>query len=374
MEAVARRRGAGSLALCALLHLLVDAACGMLLWSAVRRGLASEAAVWSAFIAYNMLAFALQPVFGLLVDRWRAPAQAAALGAAACAGALLLGGEASLFVPAVVLTGLGNALFHVGGGVVSLKATPGRATAPGLFVAPGAAGVLIGIFMGKSGTVAWPLVVLIAVASVLLLITPARSSTGHTRPAQRRASESPWATSAAISVLILLLAVIGVRSYVGLALSFPWKSDTALLVSFTAAVVAGKAAGGMLADRFGWRLIAVGALLASAPLLALGAASAAAGIAGILVFNMTMPVTLVAAARLLPSQEGFAFGLTCLALFCGAAPVLLGWTAPLSAPALVAAVCLSAIALWLGLTPPGDLALHTRGARKTTVADRKGIA
>ena len=38
---------------------------------------------------------------------------------------------------------------------------------------------------------------------------------------------------------------------------------------------------------------------------------------------MTMPVTLAAVAAVLPrGSEGFAFGLTCLALFCGSVPSL----------------------------------------------------
>ena len=65
-----------------------------------------------------------------------------------CCSALLVG-----FRPAVpvVLAGLGNALFHVGGGVVSLNLTPKRATAPGIFVAPGGLGTCGGNRRGQDG-------------------------------------------------------------------------------------------------------------------------------------------------------------------------------------------------------------------------------
>ena len=153
-----------------------------------------------------------------------------------------------------------------------------------------------------------------------------------------------------MAVVALLLVVVGVRAFVGLTLVLPWKSDLILLAALTAAVVTGKAAGGLLADRLGWRRVAVTALVASLPLLALGASSPVAGIAGVLLFNMTMPVTLAAVAAVLPrGNEGFAFGLTCLALFCGSAPSLMGW--PLaSAPWLLAALILpAAAALWFAL-------------------------
>jgi hypothetical protein len=49
-----------------------------------------------------------------------------------------------------------------------------------------------------------------------------------------------------------------------------------------------------------------------------------------------------------PRQVGFAFGLTCLALFIGAAPVLAGWAPPLSATVLTT-LAAAAAALWFGL-------------------------
>jgi Na+/H+ antiporter NhaD/arsenite permease-like protein len=44
-----------------------------------------------------------------------------------------------------------------------------------------------------------------------------------------------------------------------------------------------------------------------------------------LLFQMTMPVTLTAVHRLLPKRPAFSFGLTCLALIIGAAPVFSAW-------------------------------------------------
>ena len=48
-----------------------------------------------------------------------------------------------------------------------------------------------------------------------------------------------------------------------------------------------------------------------------------AGTAAVFLFNMTMPITLWAAARLLP--PGLAFGTLTFALFLGFLPVWLGW-------------------------------------------------
>jgi len=61
----------------------------------------------------------------------------------------------------------------------------------------------------------------------------------------------------------------------------------------------------------------VGGLALSIPLLAFAPDLAALAILGVLLFNLTMPVTLAATANLLRGRPGLAFGLTCLALEVG---------------------------------------------------------
>jgi len=156
-------------------------------------------------------------------------------------------------------------------------------------------------------------------------------------------------TELPLLVVGTLFAVIVLRSFIGSALEFPWKSDPALLWALTAAVVTGKAAGGVLADRFGRTFVGVGALIVSIPLLAVGPRWALAGIMGMLLFNMTMPVTLVAMADIMPERPGFAFGLTCLALIFGSLPVLLHLAGSLGMAAHVLSALVSAILLWVGL-------------------------
>ena len=344
-----RKSAWGVLGTYTVTHAAVDAACAVLLWTAYEDGRLSASAAWSAFFAYNLLAFAVQPLVGLAADRLRLGRGAAAGGALLTATAAAVALVPGAIWTAVVLAGLGNAVFHVGGGVVSLRAAPGRAGPVGVFVAPGAAGwpsasspARPALRRGRwsrrwsSSPPPWP--------SSPPPGSDAAAPATSARPPQPRWRAPAWPSWRCCS------SVVGVRAFVGLTLVLPWKSDLVLLAALTAAVVTGKAAGGLLADRFGWRRVAVTALVASLPLLALGASSPVAGVAGVLLFNMTMPVTLAAVAAVLPrGNEGFAFGLTCLALFCGSAPSLMGW--PLaSAPWLLAALILpAAAALWFAL-------------------------
>ena len=64
-------------------------------------------------------------------------------------------------------------------------------------------------------------------------------------------------------------------------------------------------------------------------------------------FNMTMPLTLWAAARALPGARGFSFGLLTFGLFVGCLPSFLGWPNLLTGPwAYAAAALLSLALLW----------------------------
>jgi len=107
-------------------------------------------------------------------------------------------------------------------------------------------------------------------------------------------------------------------------LVFPWKTNFDLLIILTSAVVLGKGLGGILADKFGWIQVAVGALVLSIPFLVFGTNIPYLAIVGMFLFNITMPITLVAISNIFPGRPGFAFGLTCLALILGALPAFSG--------------------------------------------------
>jgi hypothetical protein len=61
-------------------------------------------------------------------------------------------------------------------------------------------------------------------------------------------------------------------------------------------------------------------LVVSAPLLTFMAHVPTIAILGTFLFNLSMPITLICVAEMLPGKRGFAFGLTTLALILGALP------------------------------------------------------
>ncbi len=107
----------------------------------------------------------------------------------------------------------------------------------------------------------------------------------------------------------------------------------------------GKTSGGFLYDKLGGFPAAILSLGLAAVLFCFSG-TPVCGCAAVLLFNMTMPLTLRAAADLLPGARGFSFGLLTLALFLGFLPeylrlpsVAAGWTYALA--------CLLSLALLL---------------------------
>lgn len=299
-----------TLTACCVGHFLVDFACAFLLFRTLR----GNAAWTELLIVYNFCAFAVQMPLGLLADRWDKDGQVATAGALLAA---LAYGFSGLPWLAAVTAGLGNAAFHVGGGLETLSLSENRAGPLGLFVSPGAVGLFLGTLLGKgSAFPLWPVPLLLLCTAALLLWTR------QGRPADSPAPNLPSFHLVGLP-LALLLAVVVLRSYVGMTLTFPWKSEGQWALVLTLALALGKAVGGYLADRCGFLKTAAASLVLSAALL-LFSDVPLCGATAIFLFNMTMPLTLWASARLLPGVRGFAFGLLTFGLFLGFLPTAFG--------------------------------------------------
>ncbi|HOT76494.1 MAG TPA: hypothetical protein PK467_11945 [Candidatus Wallbacteria bacterium] len=332
---------ASNLAVYGAAHAFVDMSCAATLMSLALRSTPSDACVY--ILTYNIIAFGTQPISGMLSDSSRSPVIFAAAGCFITALAAFLAGSFPLITACGA--GIGNSLFHVGAGAVCISLRPDEAAPAGIFVAPGAFGLTAGSLMGKTGAYNPAALALILVAFALSFSLLKRPEIAFAAPS------SPAAFEGFETALFLFLLTVVMRAFTGFFVNFPWKSDPNLLLLLTLAIVAGKAFGGIAADRFGWREITIGGLLASSALITFAGGSAPCAIAGILLFNMTMPVTLVAVSKLLPGRPAFSLGLTCLALILGALPAF--YTGPAKTPVAVitafAGVLLSAAVMYKAL-------------------------
>lgn len=340
-----------------LIHAVVDAACIALL--AQNRALSSAfgtseaiaslpgASVWDLYLIYNVLAFGTQFSIGAVADRLRGYRMLVQAALVLMAVAVAIGSLAPH--PAIVLAGLGNAAFHVGAGAIVLRLSPNRAAAAGLFVAPGTLGVAAGNWCVGS-LEHWPWLAL-GLLAVCFFVAWRMGDAGASRVRERPSPVSIGKGMLTVCVSALLLS-IAVRSFVGLTAVSAYDHTTPVLWGLVIAAFAGKAIGGFVSDGLGWIKTSLLALLLSAPLLSFFVAEGPAAAGGMLLFQMTMPVTLLAMYRAFPREPGFAFGLTTLALLVGAIPVLVFPAEWLSGRFLLLALILtSAAALAVGLPP-----------------------
>lgn len=317
-----------STAFYSVLHFLVDFCCA----HAMYRAFALGADGYMNILIYNFCAFALQMPLGVILDS-RSKTHPTLPRRFAVIGTLLtlLG---CVTHPAIL--GLGNAAFHVGGGVETIREDRVRhwnGRGLGVFVSPGA----LGLFLGAQVSSSVYIIYLAAVLMLLLLLPLFRLSSASE-------AESPSSEKSLLLPLLCCFAVVILRSYVGMAVTFSWKQGFALGLAAVLAVVFGKTAGGFAAARYGTRFTVIGSLLLAA-LCYLWGAHPLFGILALFFFNMTMPITLHQLAIRFPALPGFSFGLLTFGLFLGFLPVYFGMDLPLSGSILGAAGSLISLLL-----------------------------
>jgi len=303
-----------------LIHFAVDFSCIAILTGIVLPAVSGRNELILCVLLYNAFAFAFQLPIGLLGDFLNKNALLSALGCIMVAFSWLIPNIAAV----CIVAGIGNACFHVGGGIDVLNISNRKAAFPGIFVAPGAMGVFLGAMVVNKGFNKFYLIAILMIlcAAVLCFLFSAvknKYNIQNTRPSLELKINGKTLAMAAC-----LVATIFLRSYMGTILKYSFKTDILMGTLFVVCIVLGKAFGGIIGDKFGWLKTSMITLLAAAILFAFSFKSTAAAMIAILLFNMTMPITLTALANSLKLGKGFAFGLTTFALFLGVIPAAFG--------------------------------------------------
>mgnify|MGYP000909359337 FL=1 len=340
----------------ALCHFVVDFACVSSMLCAVSRvlgesGQGSLEVIALSILLYDIVAFTLQLPIGIALDQLDKNFYAALLSYALVgAGVILSLVPIALFEwPAILLLAIGNALFHSAGGLSVLNISQKHAGPSGIFIATGAIGVFLGTQSAQMGRlqIAFSLLVLLFLCALITLVVQKVNKKYWN--VHNVSFDIPELSSNTLLAIALLSLVVALRSYAGMVMAFPWKSEMLLLVLSILGVFAGKALGGMIADRIGFRTTAIFSLIAAATLFAPSWEIPVMGLLGVFFFNFTMSITLASLANILPNAKGTAFGLASFSLAVGALPALVGFR--IEHPAMLSGISLvSALALGVGLT------------------------
>lgn len=314
-------------------HLLMDLASAFLISYMIDFNKEGRFFLVIALLGYNFIAFFLQPFAGYWIDRRGNAKTMAVISILAGAFSILL---IKLPFLMILVIGLANAVYHASGGSIVLRLDTGKSVYAGLFVSTGTLGLFMGYLLSDSGIFCFiPVFILMVIMACLIHLgdeTPRYEKETH-------GGKRFYLTTA------FLLTVITLRGLVGGYLIFEWKQGLIMTLFATLAVFLGKAAGGWISDRFGIVRTGIFALLLSAPLLVIFKSSVLLSLAGLILFNFSMPVTLFLLSRNLRGYEGFAFGTTAFFLMAGS---LLSYTGiTLSGAFLFALICLSGLLLYM---------------------------
>ena len=329
-----------------IIHFIVDMTCAILITRIITTVVNENIKIIIAIFLYNLFAFAFQLPFGILADKLNKNAIVSAIGCLFIIIAYLVN---SFGILAAIIAGIGNALFHVGGGIDVLNISDKKATLPGIYVATGAMGLYIGLKSKLFENYMFYGITITLVVSIILLLWLYKQAKEKYN-INNELQEYEELSGDKQIIAYCLLVTICIRSYLGLILNFEWKSNFVIGLITVSAVVLGKMLGGIIGDKFGWKKISSLSLVGSAILFIFSFDNMICGILAILLFNMTMPITLTALSNMMYKNKGMAFGMTTLALFIGAVPVLLGYNSyGFDKISLFIITIISAIVLYFGL-------------------------
>ncbi len=340
----------------ALCHFVVDFACVSTMLCAVSRvlgesGQGSMEVVTLSILLYDIVAFTLQLPIGIALDQLDKNSYAALLSYALVGAGVILSlvPIALLEWPAILLLAIGNALFHSAGGLSVLNISQKHAGPSGIFIATGA----IGVFLGTQSAQIERLQIAFSLLVLLFLCASITRVVQKVNKKYWNIHNVPFAipefSSRTLLAIFLLCFVVALRSYTGIVMAFPWKSEMLLLALSILGVFAGKALGGMVADRIGFRTTAIFSLIAAATLFVPSWEMPLMGLLAVFFFNFTMAITLASLANILHEAKGTAFGLASFSLAIGALPALVGFR--IEHPVMLSGISLvSALALGVGLT------------------------
>ncbi len=322
------------LAIFTVLHFLVDGICAAAMAAyAVQEP--SLAPIVYYFGLYNAIAFGTQWLTGLLFDKKENWIRYSFLLVLVTLG---MGTQAALGIKAqTLLLGIGNSVFHVAAGSLVLR----RYTTYkelGIFVSSGAVGLALGL-----NCIVGPYPFLFACAVLCAVVTqrlwraeiPESGDSVSPEPVNGNVPTVPlcWLTGIC---LILLLGCIVLRGFGSGGAASPY------VMLFPCVFAAGKALGGIVCDRAGYRKTILFIFLLS--FIALRLSGLVASVLLILAFNMTMPLTLRLVHWCKPRYPGMMFGLAAGCLLPGV--FYKGFSIPPQGMAVLQFLCLAA-AGWL---------------------------
>ena len=301
------------------IHFVTEVICFFVLARLVGNG----AFLWVAPFLYDAFAFVPQALLGYASDKFP-KIKMGLIGTILLIVGLIL---FSLNLPigkytALLIICLGNAAIHVNGAEVTLRASHGKLSHSAIFVAGGSFGVITGKLLGNTPLSYWIIALLgLTMIPFILLAEYYREEADEEEKCPcKEFNYNNLKLSAGLTILLAVIVVI-TRGYMGYGIPTSWNKTVFQTILLYFSMGIGKALGGILSDTIGVRKTALISTIGALPFLLVGDNHMIISLIGVLMFSMTMSITLGLLVSVLKNTPGLAFGLTTIGLFLGTAPI-----------------------------------------------------
>ncbi len=316
MKKVLTEKNIGAGYLYFYVHFITEIICFFLLY----RIKGNSYLLWVIPFVYDALAFVPQSIIGYFNDKYP-KINLGVLGVVIITLALPMYFILHMPYLSIVTVCIGNALLHVSGAEVTLRSSNGKLASPAIFVGGGSFGVITGRLLASTN-VSYLLIAFFSLTMIpfILLAEYYKKDTLNDKNPCKNFNYHNKNMNVKLVILFAVLIVI-VRAYMGYGIPTSWNKTTLETILLFSIMGIGKCLGGIMCDLIGVRKTAIISIVGSLPFLLFGDQVMLVSLIGIMMFSMTMAVTLGILVSTLKKTPGLAFGLTTIGLFLGTAPI-----------------------------------------------------
>jgi len=275
--------------------------------------------LWVCPLIYDSLAFVPQSIIGYLSDLYP-KINFGIIGTLLLVIGLItfeLNLLPGMFTEIIILC-LGNACIHINGAEVTLRSSQGKLSHSAIFVSGGSFGVITGKLLSTSH-ISLLLLSLFGLTMIPFILLAEYYRKYNNKLCQNFNYHNKKINSKIIIFLAVIIVIV--RGYMGYGLPTSWNKTTIQTILLFCTMGVGKALGGILSDSFGIKKVAISSMLLALPFLLIGNNLMLVSLIGVLLFSMTMSITLGLLVSILKETPGLAFGLTTIGLFLGTVPI-----------------------------------------------------
>ena len=274
--------------------------------------------IWILALLYDFIAFVPQGLLGYLRDKGL-KINFATIGLLLTTLSLLLFNFNINEVLVIIILSIGNCMIHIQGAETTLRSSKGKISPSAIFVSGGSFGVITGKVLATYNIPIYLIIIINLLMIIPIIICNKYSHLINDKNLDKYNFSNKKINSK--TIIALAVFVVIVRSFMGYGIPTTWNKTLIQAVYLYCAMGLGKAIGGLLIDSIGIKKTALISTVGALPFLLLGNNIMTISLIGIMMFSMTMAITLGIIVSELKKYPGVAFGLTTLGLFLGALPI-----------------------------------------------------